>query len=79
MKITTKDTLLISWGEFNGSKRYSMVKFTGNHFTINDMTFIMLKNQNKEGKTYTLTEDFLVGKVQNLNAVDSSDSITLNI
>ena len=79
MKITTSDTLLISWGEFEGSKRYSMVKFTGKHFTVNDMTFVLLKNQNKEGKTYTLSEDFLKGKVQNLSNISSSKSITLNI
>ena len=79
MKITTKDTLMISWGEYEGSKRYSMVKFTGKHFTINKMTFVMLQNLNKEGKLYTLTEDFLKGKVQNLSNVDNSDSITLDI
>ena len=79
MKITTKDTLLISWGKFEGSNRYSMVKFTGEHFTVNDMTFILLKNQNKEGKTYTLSEDFLAGKVQNLSNISSSKEITLNI
>ena len=79
MKITTKDTLLISWGEYEGAKRYSMVNFTGNHFTINGLTFVLLKNTNKEGKTYTLNEDFLKGKVQNLSNVSSSNTITLDI
>ena len=79
MKITTKDTLLISWGEYEGAKRYSMVNFTGNHFTINGLTFVLLKNTNKEGKTYTLSEDFLAGKVQNLSNISSSKEITLNI
>ena len=79
MKITKKDKLFITWGEFEGSTRYSICKWTGQHFKSNGVQFIILVNQNATKKEYTLPETFLVGKVQNLAKLSSSDSITLNI
>ena len=78
MKLTTKDTLFVAWGEHEGSKRYSVCTWTGKHFTVNDMMFLVLINSSSK-KVYTLSCDFLKGKVQNLSNISSSKEIEADI